>query len=366
MNKQKLPAKIMMRFSLKLLFLFLLVAGVINSMYISDIRKVILRLIVGSVLFILVFFINIAVLSFFEKRKQAANERIGKKAFFVGWMFTALLMIVFHSVMRYLIARGIHLEVSHTELEGFERIKGWRMIIYLTYISLVLYSFVFLIQNFILNQFEKNRIEMELLQLKAVNFETTNRLLQQQIRPHFLFNALNVLKSLIRKYPETAEAYLIRLSDFLRVSVTANKSGLATVREELKLCEDYMEMQKIRFGDAIQYHIELSDCEECATWRLPFFSLQPLLENAIKHNELTVNNPLKITIKREGDYLSVTNNLQPKKTMEPSSGNGLSNLQERYRLLSGDDIIVEKEEKCFSVRLKLLAVQKQANESSNH
>lgn len=361
MNRQRLPAKVIVRHSLKLLFLFLLAAGVMNSMYTSDIKKIILRLAIGSILFIFVFFINIAVLSFFEKRKQISGERIGKKVFFTGWLFTAVLMIIFHSLMQYLISRGVHLEISQMEVEGFERIKGWKKIIYLTYISLVLYSFVFLIQNFIFNQFEKNRIEMELLQLKAINFETTNRLLQQQIQPHFLFNALNILKSLIRKYPETAEAYLIRLSDFLRASVTANKSGLATVREELKLCEDYMEMQKIRFGDAIQYSVEIADTDDSLAMNLPFFSLQPLLENAIKHNELTQSNPLSIIIRREGDYVSVNNNLQPKKTMVSSSGNGLSNLQERYRLLSDDDIIVEKEAGHFSVRLKLLTRVKATN-----
>lgn len=354
MNKQRLPAKVIMRHSLKLLFLFLLVAGVMSSMYISDIRKIVLRLAIAFILFFLVFFINVAILSFSVEKKRYPTERTGKKIFMIGWLFTALLLIIFHSIMQYLASRGVHLDVSQVEMVGLENITGWRMILYLSYISFFLYSVVFLIQNFILSQFDKNRIEMELLELKACNFETTNRLLQQQIQPHFLFNALNVLKSLIKRNPEMAETYLLRLSDFLRVSVTGNKSGLATLNEELKFCEDYMEMQKIRFGNAIQYQVKIQDMKECSRCRIPFFSLQPLLENAIKHNELTENNPLKITIERQGDYLAVVNNLQPKQVMDASTGNGLINLQERYRLLSGDELIVEKSEDYFSVRLKLL------------
>src|SRR5690625_6092884 len=164
-------------------------------------------------------------------------------------------------------------------------------ILYLMYCLLIINSYVLLLQNFLLHQHEKKRIEMELLQLKAINSETKNQLLQQQIQPHFLFNALNILKSLIRKYPETAEAYLVRLSDFLRVSVSGNKTGLATVREELKLCEDYMEMQKIRFGNAICYDVKIQEDDDCIARYLPFFSLQLLVENAIKHNELTELHP---------------------------------------------------------------------------
>lgn len=343
-----------MRHSLKLLFLFLLAAGVMSSMYVSDVTKIILRIAIVYVLFVVVFFINVAVLSFFEKRRKTPAERVGKKVFLSGWLFTIMLIISFHAVVEYLLTKDIHIEVSQVEIDGLEKLRGWRMMIYLSYISLIIYSFVFLIQSFIFNYFEKNRIEKELLQLKAMNYETTNQLLQQQIQPHFLFNALNILKSLIRRHPETAEAYLIRLSDFLRVSVTGNKTGLATVKDELNLCEDYMEMQKIRFGNALNYKVNISDTDDCLSRKLPFFSLQPLLENAIKHNEVTHANPLNITIDREGEYVTVKNSLRIKKTMEVSTGNGLSNLEERYQLLSGENIVIVKDESSFAVSLKLL------------
>lgn len=354
MELQKLPYKTLVKHSLRLLVFIVLAAGVVNSMYTTDLVKIILRLVLGFVFFGLIFFANIALLAFFDSRKKSATEKTGRKVFLAGWVLTFLLSVLVHSVIQFLMSKGFNIEVSQSEIEEFQKLTGWRKVIHLSFVSFFVNSFVFLIQNFVLHQIEKNRIENELLQLKAVNAETTNRLLQQQIQPHFLFNALNILKSLIKKYPSTAEAYLLRLSNFLRTSVTGNKSGIATVGEELKLCEDYMEMQKIRFGKALIYEVDLQAKKEYLTRKLPFFSIQPLLENAIKHNELTEESPLVIEIALTKDELVVKNNLKPKKTMEFSTGNGLSNLQERYRLLSGDELVIEQDETHFVVHLKLL------------
>src|SRR5690606_32261533 len=144
-----------------------------------------------------------------------------------------------------------------------------------------------------------------------------------------------------RKYPQTAEDYLIRLSDFLRTSITTNKTGIALVKEELKLCRDYLEMLKIRFGAALSYTFDIP--ADAMNSQLPFFSLQPLVENAIKHYELTDDAPPPVTGKEEDGYIVVSNNLQPKLQIEGSLGNGLPNLSERSKLLTGDDIIVSQD-----------------------
>lgn len=349
--KQQLPIKFLIRQSGKLLLYFILASMVISTVYESDLRMVVLRFIPLSVLFFLVFSTNIVVLNFFARLKQPGVKN-GRKTFVVGWLCTWIYISIFHYLQLYLQNRGLYPEISNPAIA--ERTRGWRILLYFPYVSLILYTFVFLIQNFILHQYEKNRIEMELLQLKAVNTETAHQLLQQQIQPHFLFNALNILKSLIRKYPQTAEAYLIRLSDFLRVSLTKNPSGVASLADEIKLCQDYMEMQKIRFGEALDFRINLTEEAIHQPKKLPFFALQPLLENAIKHNELTVENPLHILIEESEDYIFVRNNLQRKKVMVTSTGYGLSNLKERYRLLSGDQLVIEEGENQFSVGLKLL------------
>ncbi|MDT4866715.1 Sensor histidine kinase YpdA [compost metagenome] len=197
----------------------------------------------------------------------------------------------------------------------------------------------------------KVKVDLENSQLRTVNAETANQLLRQQIQPHFLFNALNVLKSLIRKYPDTAEEYLISLSDFLRASVNQNKKVLVPLVEELKICHDYMEMQKIRFGNALRYQVNINDTEN---GYLPVFSLQPLLENAIKHNELTTASPLQIEISDAAGWVEVKNNMQAKRSLSESTGNGLTNLSERYRILSGNPVQIIENQENFIVKIKLL------------
>ena len=106
-------------------------------------------------------------------------------------------------------------------------------------------------------------------------------------------------------------------------------------------------------GEVEELDIDIDD-NILTQMQLPVFSIQLLLENAIKHNELTKVNPLKIFIKRLGEYIFVSNNLQPKKTIEKSTGSGLANLKERYKMLSGDDIVIENNELYFSVGVKIL------------
>lgn len=280
------------------------------------------------------------------------HKKTNKLVFATGYLLTIIWLIIFHFISQYLQRPDIGLITPDKMVQ--EQTRGWRIYVFIPFNSMIIYVFIFLIQNFVLHQYEKSRIEVEMLQLKSVNTETANHLLRQQIQPHFLFNALNILKSLIKKYPETAEAYLIRLSDFLRASISRNTSGVATLKEELKLCNDYMEMQKIRFGEALIYHIAIDSDDEYINKSLPFFSLQPLLENAIKHNELTIAHPLFISVKRLNNVITVSNNLQPKKTAEISTGIGLSSLKERYKLLSGEEINVFSGDHHFTVSLKLL------------
>lgn len=349
---QKLPVKHLIRQSGRLILFFVLVSLIVGTTNESDVKAILSRALVTLVLFSLTFFANIAALIFYDKRRASTTEKIGTKTFVTGYAMAISIFVAFHFFDAYLKERGINLVPPDKKF--IEQTEGWRIYVFLPYTSLIIYSFIYLIQNFIVHQYEKNRIELELIKLQSINTETINQLLRQQIQPHFLFNALNILKSLIKKYPHTAEAYLMRLSDFLRASVVRSTSGLATVKEELKLCDDYMEMQRIRFGEALEYNVEIEATDDCMIDTLPFFALQALLENAIKHNELTKVHPLKISIRRVGECLFVRNNLQPKKTIEQSTGSGLANLRERYKMLSGDDIVIESNEEYFSVGVKIL------------
>jgi len=202
--------------------------------------------------------------------------------------------------------------------------------------------------------------ELELSKLKTANAEAMNLVLKQQIQPHFLFNALNTLKALYHKDAQTADTYLVHMADFLRASIFHNSANISTVEDEVKLLSDYLAMQHISFGTALVCTVNLPH-ETLKNFSLPSFSLQPLLENAIKHNNFTQEEPLNVNIRQDGDWLVVSNNLQKKKAKAASANYGLANLAERYRLWSGDEIIIKEDENTFSVSIKLLK-----DEYSNH
>lgn len=346
----KIPLKTLITTSGKLFTFFLLGTLLITSLQDLSLSNLSQRALSLSSLFVGVFIINTFFLYYFDQKRKSTTERIWRKTFITGFLCSFFYFILHYLIFSWLEQLGyIHLKQRNTA-----ELMGWRLGIFIFYSTLVVYTFIFLIQNSVLSQIEKSRIQVELLQLQASNSETVNQLLRQQIQPHFLFNALNILKSLIKREPKRAENYLLHLSDFLRLSISKNTSGISTIEEELKICKDYMEMQNIRFNDALKFQIEIDPSDPVYKQKLPFFSLQPLLENAIKHNELTIENPLFIKIEIDGNYIKVSNNLQEKPHTEESSGTGLSMLKERYRILQEAPPIIKKEGLIFSVSIKIL------------
>jgi LytS/YehU family sensor histidine kinase len=175
------------------------------------------------------------------------------------------------------------------------------------------------------------------------------------LNPHFLFNSLNALKSLIKRDPNLAENYLIGLSNFLRFSISHSEQNVVSLEQELKFSMYYLEVQKVRFREAISYSVDIPLPQQVNTM-LPVFSLQLALENAIKHNKLTQEEPLNIRIVYiEPDLLLVENNVNLKVQVEPASGMGLKNLSDRYFLLTKGGITVNHSNDCFQVYLKLIS-----------
>lgn len=337
-----------------LLFVIYMLSGIllvsINDNSSWDI--ILIRTITTGVFTYMVFFVNANIIIYFRNKKNQfkSNKQIENRIFITGYLMTILIMGINRLFSYILMQNGVNLHMPDT----FEDANTSTLILLMLFISLVQYTFIYLIQNFTLSQYDKNRIELQLLQLKSSNAETTNLLLKQQIQPHFLFNALNTLKSLIHKDPEVAEDYLIKLSDFLRASFSNNSSGLASVEDELSICQNYMDMQQIRFNEALLYEVDSEVMRLNNTYKLPVFSVQPLLENAIKHNIATATQPLKIQIHLIGEHIVVTNNIQPKKYIEDSTKSGLKNLNERYKIISGEEIHVAKDDQFFSVSIKML------------
>lgn len=219
--------------------------------------------------------------------------------------------------------------------------------------GIVINTMIILMHDSVLLYEHKLYAELELSKLKTVNAEANNLLLKQQIHPHFLFNALNTLKALYHKNPQVADDYIVHMAGFLRASIYHQSDTISKLKDEVNILNDYLEMQRIRFGTALDCSVNLSP-ETLATYYLPSFSLQPLLENAIKHNNFTLQDPLRVRISQESGWLIISNNIQKRNITVASTHYGLANLSERYRLCSGDEIIITEKDQIFSVGIKLL------------
>jgi two-component system, LytTR family, sensor kinase len=176
--------------------------------------------------------------------------------------------------------------------------------------------------------------------------------LKSQIDPHFLFNSLNVLTSLIGENPKLAEKFTTKLSKVYRYVLEQKNKDLIELDEELHFAKTYMELLTMRFENAVTFEIpeKASDSE----YKILPLSLQLLLENTIKHNVVSEENPLKVTIREENGYLVVSNNFNPKTILENGTKIGLKNIIDRYHLITLKKVVVEKTAENFIVILPLL------------
>jgi two-component system, LytTR family, sensor kinase len=316
------------------LFVF---AFVIVIQGIKGIHDAVLGASLTLIILMLTGFANIMWLFLLKKQPIANSSNTQKIYYFLSYTFS---ICIFLAVV-----------ISHSYI--YHQSLGILVLLNLVVVSVFVNTIIVFFHNYIVLQDAKMNADLENFNLKVANAEAANQLLRQQIHPHFFFNALNILKSLYKLDPLAAEEYLVCLSDFIRTSISSNNIKTIPLRDELKLCEDYLGMQKIRFGEALICSVSIND-EVLDKGLVPSFSIQPLLENAIKHNELTKASPLHVFIDQDGDRIKVTNNIKPKTTTETSSGIGLANLSERYRILSNDDLKIENDGAVFSVSIKIL------------
>ena len=176
--------------------------------------------------------------------------------------------------------------------------------------------------------------------------------LKNQLDPHFLFNSLNVLTSLIEENPEAATRFTTSLSKVYRYVLEQKNKELVTLEEEMNFAELYMSLLAVRFEDSIVF-TKPSKLENPKAKVVPL-SLQLLLENAVKHNQVMPSKKLHITISEENGNLVVTNNSQPKQVLKESTGVGLRNIRDRYALLTKRPVIINENRKEFSIAIPIM------------
>lgn len=201
--------------------------------------------------------------------------------------------------------------------------------------------------------YQKQHVVLENELLKNENLETKYNMLVSQINPHFLFNSLNSLSMLVReKLNDKALDYIDRLSDTFRYILQNGQQGLTTLDEELTFLDAFKYLHEVRYAGKLFFDIEVDP--SLRDWRLPSLTLQPLIENAVKHNSITRSKPFRIAIRTEGGSLVVSNPMLPKIGDTQGTGIGLMNISSRYQLLTGQDIVIQRDPHAFTVKLPLI------------
>jgi len=179
--------------------------------------------------------------------------------------------------------------------------------------------------------------------------------LKNQLDPHFLFNSLNVLTSLIEEDPNAAQKFTTSLSKVYRYVLEQKNKDLVSVDEELDFARTYVRLLKMRFEDSLDFEIPKKASSPEA--KIVPLSLQLLLENAVKHNVVTSSKPLHLKVYEENGALVVKNNIQEKAVVKKSSGVGLQNIRQRYSILTDREMQISDSAGEFSVRLPMLSQQ---------
>jgi uncharacterized membrane-anchored protein YhcB (DUF1043 family)/putative flippase GtrA len=201
--------------------------------------------------------------------------------------------------------------------------------------------------------FQKQTISLENETLKREALQSQFESLKNQLSPHFLFNSLTALKILIKEASDTAQNYVNSLSRALRYTLKSNEKQLVTLKEETEFMESYLFLIRMRFGDNLSIGTSIN--ENLLSHNLPPLTIQTLVENAIKHNEISRKNPLGINIlTTDNESLIIVNDIHEKITGEEGTGIGLTNLSKQYQLLFNKEIIIRKEDNKFSVEVPLI------------
>jgi LytS/YehU family sensor histidine kinase len=189
--------------------------------------------------------------------------------------------------------------------------------------------------------------------LKKENLQSQLEGLKDQVNPHFLFNSLNSLSSLINEDPEKAEKFLDEMSKVYRYLLRTNEDGLTTLDSEMQFIQSYFHMLKTRYGDSVSMETQIDG--HYLSYQLPPLTLQMLVENAVKHNMILKDSPLKILIMTTNSgRLIVSNNLQRKDRMVASNKVGLANIVNKYRLMKKEEISIRDDGKEFAVVVPLI------------
>ncbi len=288
---------------------------------------------------------NMFFFDFMEKRKWKKQDTF--KRIILGFVLATVLTLIclfFLNMFTDIYFGGETLE----EFIKGESFKRYKFSVWITLTVISIFHFIYFYNRYQQNKLKEQKV---IAGTASAKFDA----LKNQLDPHFLFNSLNVLTSLIEENPENAQKFTTSLSKVYRYVLEQKNKELVTVDEELEFAKTYMSLLKMRFEDSIIF--DMPEKASNPESKVVPLSLQLLLENAVKHNMVTTTKPLHIKIYENNGDLVVENNLQPKQIVKRSSGVGLENIKQRYNLLSDKSIYIDQQANSFAVSIPMLTKQ---------
>ncbi len=288
---------------------------------------------------------NMTFFDFWARNNWKKKEPV--KRIITGLAISVIITIIGLFLLR-LFTAMVYQDQSFVTFIENDSFKNYQFGLWITLTIVIIYHFIYFY-----NEYQKNKIKEQkvIASTASAQFES----LKSQVDPHFLFNSLNVLTSLIEENPDSAQRFTVSLSKIYRYVLEQKDKELVTVAEELEFAKTYMNLLKMRFENSINFEIpEYFDNPEAKVVPL---SLQLLLENTVKHNVVSESKPLHIKITVENNYLAVQNNLQKKEVLQTRKGVGLQNIVNRYGILTQRNVLIENSEVFFKVKIPILTKQ---------
>lgn len=251
---------------------------------------------------------------------------------------------IFLSILVYVTLR--YFDFGNESFSSGELFQNYLEVNLITLLITAIHEAIYFYRQWKENFSKSARLEKDHIQAKYEALKT-------QINPHFLFNSLNSLVGLVDENKEAVD-YIDNLSDFLRYMLKSNDHELVSLRSEIEILDRYIRLQKTRFNDNLQFMIDIN--EKYYHYSVPPLVIQMLVENAIKHNVISKEYPLTISIKAQKESILIENNLQLKSEVV-STGQGLNNIQQRYAFFTTHEVIIKQTPAKYSVEIPLLIVE---------
>ncbi|MEZ2444336.1 sensor histidine kinase [Chitinophaga sp. RCC_12] len=282
------------------------------------------------------------------ERKTANKHTSGKL------VFLSAVLVVYGMLVAFLF--GFFYSV--TDILLFNRYEAWDSFRHFSYDlnfgTFMFYLLILAFNGIIFYYSGWKEYQLQTERLMRENIQARYDALRNQIDPHFFFNSLSVLTNLVYKSADLSADYITQLAKTYRYILDKKFENLVPVQTELDFLDAYLFLIQIRHQQSIQFSADIPDKVK-TKGMIPPVTLQMLVENAIKHNRFSAQDPLLITIKSDGHFLVVSNHKRPKVHPEISSGIGLENIQKRYALISNSNIEISETAEMFIVKLPIIS-----------